>query len=95
MNLLKHFGGNISFLGKTPAIPLVKEILSQHYRMEKISESENSLKCIVIRRYRSFCYPWMGPHTRLSILIENDLKNSNVSYSFSGLSIYFFGVFQF
>ena len=82
LKLLKYHSGNISFLGKHVEMPLIKKLLTEYYDFKVISESKDSIKCKIIRKYRGFFYPYIGPHTRLSIKIEKDLANCCVKYNY-------------
>ena len=82
LRLLKYHSGNIHFLGKHIEIALMKELLKKYYDFKIISESKDSIKCKIIRKYRGFFYPYLGPHTRLSIKIEKDLANSFIKYDY-------------
>ena len=81
MYLLNHIHERPLYHSKVP-ISRLKDALSKHFRIGIVDETGDSLKCIILRRWRLIGAPWLGPHTRLKIQIIEDSNNFKIEYSF-------------
>ncbi len=81
INLLQKNCGSFYFVGENPEIELVKILLKKYFKINVLAESKDIIECKLIRTFRGFFFPYLGPHTRLRIERVKDIDNYELKYS--------------
>ena len=82
MYLLNGFYEKSLCHSNMPVSRLIDALSNKHYRIFVMNETKDSLRCIILRRWRLIGIPWFGPHTRLQVEIVEDSNNFKISYRF-------------
>ena len=82
MLILNQFSGEIDLRKRRIQIQKIKLILRKYYKIVVTVETDNELKCILIRRYRYIGIPWIGPHSRIEVKLVREENSFKLQYNF-------------